>query len=431
MTKAMLKRGTHLAALAMLAVAAGGAEAQETIPVGHLADYSGATSDVGVPFGQGVADALAYVNAQGGVGGKRLEFATVDYGYQVPRAVAQYKQWSGGSDAVAAIQGWGTADTEALRSFVVRDEIPYYSGSYSGQLTDPTGEAGKGEEAPYNFFYGPSYSDALRAMLTWAAEDWKAKGGQGAPKYVHMGANHPYPNSPKAAGEALAQELGFEVLPAVQFALTPGDYTPQCLTVKDAGANYAYLGNTAGSNISVLKACETVGADIQFMGNVWGMDENAAKAAGSAADGVVFPVRTGVIWGGEAAGMATVAAISKMSDAGGGAYRPVHYLAGICSAFYMKEAMDWAAQQGEVEGPSVREGMYHKQGWVPAGLDGVCLPSTWTESDHRGLMTVNIYRSRVGGPTGAPLGELVQAGTIKLEKVTSIELERKPEWLGW
>ncbi len=68
-----------------------------------------------------------------------------------------------------------------------------------------------------------------------------------------MGANHPYPNSPKEAGEALAQELGFEVLPAIQFALTPGDYTAQCLTLKNQGANYAYLGNTAGSNISVLQ----------------------------------------------------------------------------------------------------------------------------------------------------------------------------------
>ena len=28
-------------------------------PVGHLADYTGATSDVGVPYGQGMADAIA------------------------------------------------------------------------------------------------------------------------------------------------------------------------------------------------------------------------------------------------------------------------------------------------------------------------------------------------------------------------------------
>ena len=121
--------------------------------------------------------------------------------------------------------GWGTADTEALTGFVAQDKIPDISGSYAAALTDPEGTSGKAKPAPYNFFYGPSYSDAMRAMLTWAADDWKAKGKAGKPKFVHMGANHPYPNAPKAAGEALATELGFEVLPPLVFALTPGDYS--------------------------------------------------------------------------------------------------------------------------------------------------------------------------------------------------------------
>jgi branched-chain amino acid transport system substrate-binding protein len=128
----------------------------------------------------------------------------------------------------------------------------------------------------------------------------------------------------------MAQALGFEVLPPVQFALTPGDYTAQCLTLKSSGVNYAYLGNTAGSNISILKACKTVGVDVQFLGNVWGMDENAAKAAGDAADGVVFPLRTAISWNGDAPGAETLHEISKLSDPSGNAYRPVHYIAGAC-----------------------------------------------------------------------------------------------------
>jgi branched-chain amino acid transport system substrate-binding protein len=36
-----------------------------------------------------------------------------------------------------------------------------------------------------------------------------------------MGANHPYPNAPKAAGEAIATELGFEVLPPLAYAMAP------------------------------------------------------------------------------------------------------------------------------------------------------------------------------------------------------------------
>src|SRR3954451_9218923 len=354
------------------------ASAQAPISLGHLADYSGPTSDVGTPFGQGVADTYAWINKNGGVSGAKVNVDTVDYGYQVPRAIAQYKKWSG-SDKVAAILGWGTADTEALTGLLAQDKIPDISASYAAALSDPTGAGGKAKPAPFNFFYSPSYSDALRGMLTWAAEDWKAKGKSGAPKYVHMGANHPYPNAPKEAGEELAKELGFEVLPAVQFALTPGDYTAQCLTLKDSGANYAYLGNTAGSNVSVLRACDTVGAKVQFMGNVWGMDENAMKTAGKAADGVVFPVRTGAIWGGEAPGMKTVGEISKISDAAGSMYRPVHYISGICSAYYMKEAMEWAAKNGGISGAKIKQGMYQKKDWVPAGLEGVCVPSTWTD----------------------------------------------------
>ena len=394
-----------------LVIAGASASAQAQIAIGHLEDLSGGTSDVGTPYGQAVADTFAWVNKSGGVGGKQLNLDSNDYGYQVPRAIALYKKWSAPDNKVAAIMGWGTADTEAL--------------------TDPEGTSGKAKPAPYNFFYGPSYSDAMRAMLTWAAEDWKAKGKSGKPKFVHMGANHPYPNAPKAAGEAIAAELGFEVLPPLVFALAPGDYSAQCLSLKSAGANYAYLGNTAASNISVLKACKTAGVDVQFMGNVWGMDENAAKTAGDAADGVIFPLRTSVAWGGNAPGMKTVMEISKMSDPTGKVYRPVHYIAAVCSALYLKEALDWAAKNGGATGENVAKGFYQKKDWVPAGMEGVCNPSTWTEKDHRGTLKVDLYRAKISGSTDGDLNDLMAKSTIKLEKVKTVELPRKPEWLGW
>ena len=417
------------AALAVV-LGAGGALAQSSIKIGHLADYSGGTSDVGTPYGHAIVDTFAWINKNGGINGVKVDLDSVDYGYQVPRAIAQYKKWSG-ADKVSAIMGWGTADTEALTGFVAQDQIPDISGSYAAALADPTGAGGKAKPAPYNFFYGPTYSDALRAELTWAAEDWKAKGKAGKPKFVHMGANHPYPNAPKAAGEAIAKELGFEVLPPLVFALTPGDYSAQCLSLKSSGANYAYLGNTAASNISVMKACKTAGVDVQFLSNVWGMDENAAKAAGDAADGVVFPLRTAVGWGGNAPGMKTVMEISKMSDPTGKVYRPVHYVAAVCTALYMKEAIEWASKNGGVNGPNVKKGFYQKADWVPAGMEGVCNPSTWTEKDHRPTMKVDLYRAKVSGSTEGDLNDLMARGTIKLEKVKTVELPRKAEWLGW
>ena len=38
---------------------------------------------------------------------------------------------------------------------------------------------------------------------------------------------------------------------------------------------------------------------------------------------------------------------------------------------------------------------------------------------------------KVAGATDAPLNDLIKNGTIKLERVTSVELPRKPEWQGW
>lgn len=128
--------------------------------------------------------------------------------------------------------------------------------------------------------------------------------------------------------------------------------------------------------------------------------------------------------------MKTLRAISQSSSEPSD-YRPVHYIAAICSAMYMIEAIGWAAENGGVSGPAVRQAMYRKADWVPSRLEGVCLPSTWAPDDHRGLMTVGIYRMHVSGPTDAPVAKLIENGTIKMKKLITIELERKDSTLGW
>ena len=131
------------ASLALL-LASAATTSQAQVKLGHLADYSGATSDVGTPFGQGVADAYAWINKNGGIDGKKVNVDTVDYGYQVPRAIAQYKKWSG-ADKVAAILGWGTADTEALTGFLAEDKIPDISALLRGSAVRPDRRGRQGQ----------------------------------------------------------------------------------------------------------------------------------------------------------------------------------------------------------------------------------------------------------------------------------------------
>jgi len=428
----MAKRQALLVAgiLALTTAGSIGAAAAADPLVGNLADFSGRTAQVSTPYSQAKIDAAKWVNAHGGVDGKPVDLRTFDYAYEVPRAIATYLQWK--KEGMVALQGWGTADTEALVGFVAADKVPYFSASYSGHLTDP---AGKGPEtkkpAPYNFIMGPSYSDSIRAMLQWAKADWERKGGRGAPKYVHMGDNHPYPNAPKKAGEEYARELGFDVLPAIQYSLAPGDFKGQCLGLRQSGANYAFLANSSDSNVAMLKACAALGVDVQFMANIWGFDESLMKAAGKAADGVVWPMGAAP-WTADVPGMALVHDIAKAADPKV-AYQPVHYIRGICAWYFMKEAMAWAAKNGGITGPNIKAGMYQKTDWVPAGLEGVCPKATWTAEDHRGITQVLVYQAIVEAdpPADASIGQLFADGTLGMRQVFETTIARRPEWLGW
>mgnify|MGYP006424126007 CR=1 FL=1 len=399
---------------------AAGVHAQDEIPVGHIAAYTGPTSAVGKVYGNGIEDAIAYINEHGGVNGRMLDRDTVDYSYEAPRAVAAYKRWSGSANPPPVIQGWGTADTEALVRFVARDEITYMSASYSGHLTDPTGKSEHTENpAPYNFFYGPSYTDGCRAMVSWAKDDWERRGEDGSPSWVHMGDNHPYPNAPKAACSEYAENQGFEVMDPIVYSLSPGDFKAQCLSLKDAGADYAYLANTAGSNVSLLKACDTVDVDVQFVSNVWGFDELTAPAAEEAGDDIVFPVGAAE-WGADVPGMDTIEEVSLMSDQDGDEERALHYMRGVCSVFFMRDAMVMAGGDGEITGPRVKAALESMTGHVPEGLEGVCLPHTWSPENHRGTTRVMVYQNEWEGD-----------GEFELQKLTTVDLPRREDWLGW
>lgn len=137
-----------VAVAAMLLTACGGddatsAESDEPIKIGAIMDQSGATGDVGAPYSEGIVAYVDYINDNGGINGRMIEADVNDYAYEIPQAEDLYRRYV--NDGAVAIMGWGTGDTEALRTRVANDELPFISGSFSEELTDV-------EESPYNFF---------------------------------------------------------------------------------------------------------------------------------------------------------------------------------------------------------------------------------------------------------------------------------------
>ncbi len=418
-----------LLAAALVAGPAAASRAAESLAVGHFVDFSDRRSLAGKAYGQARIDAVEYINRKGGINGKTIDLLTVDYGAELERAEAAYAKWKAQHAAVAVL-GWVDGDAEALVETVAADRTPYFAASYAAALTDPLGKGTKTERpAPYSFFYGPSSSDALRALVQWAAEDWAAKGAGRAPRYLHMGDPLARAGGPRLAGEAHARELGFVVLTAISYPQAPGDFRSQCRELAGAGADYVFLANGVSANVALLKACAAEGVETQFLANVWGYDETVMQAAGPAADGVVW-VMGASAWGEAVPGMDLVREISKMSDPHLRKHRTVHYLRGICSVFLMKEAMESADRDGGVTGPKIKAAMYSRPDWVPRGLEGVCLPATWSAEDHRGVVDVPIYRGRAQAAEG-DLAGLVGSGAVSMERLTVLKIPRKADWLGW
>ena len=110
------------------------------VKVGGIFDLSGATSDVGTPYADGIKGFVRYYNEQGRE--PSIALTSEDYKYDVAVAKRLYALLK--RERVVALQGWGTKDTEELTADVTADRIPFMSASSAETLTDPS-------KTPFNF----------------------------------------------------------------------------------------------------------------------------------------------------------------------------------------------------------------------------------------------------------------------------------------
>lgn len=373
------------------------APAQE-IKVGGLFDLTGVTSDVGKSFSQAVRDGVAWTNANGGINGKRIKLLDVDYGYKIPQAVAEYKRMVN-DEHVILMQGWGTGDTEGLKTQVNADKVPYVSASYSAHLSDP-------QKTPYNFFVGPTYSDSLRAWLSWVKEDWKDKGRQ--PRVAFYYGDNAYGKSPIEAGRQFCKENGIDL---VDEEILPGvfqDATSQLLNTKQKGADYVYINVTTTGVSTVLKDAKKLGLNIKFGSNPYGFSEALPAVARELAEGVTG-VMPHVPFGEKVPGMKRLTDFHQKNHPGD--THDAIYVRGWTYVLVWTEALRRADKAGQLNGPGVKAAMETLKDF---DLGGLTAKVTYTPTDHRASTTTPIY--------------IVKGG--KLVKVKDYEMPRKAEWLG-
>ena len=213
-----------------LVYAPNSAEAKKEIKLGALFDLTGPTSDVGWHYADGIRDYIRYINEeQGGIGGGvEIKLIWRDYQYKIPQAISTYAKLVK-RDKVVAILGWGTGDSEALKTKVVKDKIPYISASFSQHLVWPP---------KWNFLPISTYADHVRTVMKYIKDGWdRSRPPRMALIYNDTG----YGRAPVEPAKAYAKEIGIDLVSTEIVGLRDLEATSQLLRIKEQGADFVFI----------------------------------------------------------------------------------------------------------------------------------------------------------------------------------------------
>jgi len=372
-----------VACLATLAVGCGGDDGGGAgdggpIRIGGIFDLSGPTSDVGVAYADGIKDRVEQLNAEGGVDGREIELISDDYAYEVPRAEQLYSRLK--SEQVIAIQGWGTGDTEALSPRITQDKIPYLSASYSENVADPA-------ETPFNFVPGMTYSDQMRSVLDYIAEE-----AGGATEVAAFHNDSPFGESPLEDGRSHIEEQGYDIgYETYAMPAEATDYASELSRAKRQGAEWIVIQNVATPSAQLAKDVQRQGLDAQIVCLVYCSDEVYTRLAGEAAEGTIgiFPF---------APVSDDAPGLEPAAEAIGGeeqlADTNVHYVQGYYTMDAMVEGIRSALESdAELTGETLQSALEEMS---PVDTGEVSSPLDWTSDRHAGLESARLYRFEGG-----------------------------------
>ncbi|HJS86478.1 MAG TPA: ABC transporter substrate-binding protein [Acetobacteraceae bacterium] len=154
----MITRRTMLAGAAAFPVAAGfGARAADTpgvtateIKVGNTMPYSGPTSAYS-SIGKADAAFFQWLNEQGGVAGRRINFISLDDGYSPPRTVEQTRRLVEQDQVAFMFDALGTPTNSAVQRYLNQKKVPQlFVNSGADKFADP-------KHFPWTIGFLPSY----------------------------------------------------------------------------------------------------------------------------------------------------------------------------------------------------------------------------------------------------------------------------------
>jgi len=243
----------------------------ETITIYHFGDLSGPYAAITGPLIHGAEDAVAAVNAAGGIYGANLAIKFADTAGSIDEAVAAYDRFTGEDENPLVMITYGSGEVEALAQRFAEDKVVNISAGLSAR--------GFYVDSGYTFGLGPIYPDQIGVVMKFLQDNWDTYKPAGAGDEIKLA----YLSWPTAFGQgaltdesrAYLAELGIEVVAEETYDLSPtADTTTAILNGQAAGANVIWTNTLAFGTSVILNDLNALGLRDQFVVGVdnWGMD---------------------------------------------------------------------------------------------------------------------------------------------------------------
>lgn len=242
--------------------------------VGTSLPESGPAAAYGV-IANGERAYFDYVNAHGGVYGRKLSLDVLDDGYDPARTKANVQNLVLSKGVFALLGVLGTANNLAARPVIDQNKVPLvYPATGSSLMAHPLD--------PYTFPLQVTYTVEGKVLTDYATKTLHAK------KLGVFYQNDDFGLEGLNAIKARAARDGATVADAEPYDLTQTDLSPQALKLQQAGVDAVIIFAVPGPFITFVGTAPKVGLKAALLSSSVALSYGIIKALGPAAEGLYF-----------------------------------------------------------------------------------------------------------------------------------------------
>jgi branched-chain amino acid transport system substrate-binding protein len=263
-----------LAALTLTFAAAPAAAADDTIKVGALLAVTGPASFLGAPEAKTLEMLVADLNAKGGVAGKKVQLVVKDTAASPEKAISFAKQLIEEEKVFAIIGPSTSGETMAVKNIAEEAKTLLLSCAAAQVIVNPLAK----------YVFKTPQDDA--SAVTRIFQQMKK---MGISKIGVVSSNTGFGQAGKGQIAKLAPQNGIQILVDEVYDKAATDLTAEVTKLKAAGVQAILNWSIEPAQAIVIKNARQVGMTVPIFQSHGFGNINYVKAAGAAAEGVIFP----------------------------------------------------------------------------------------------------------------------------------------------